>query len=122
MTEDDVAHAIREQLERLFPKTCTTCGRAYANLREYIRDTEPLGAPVSYDADARDWNPANPLGAMVMANCACGSTLALTSTGMDLERLHAVMAWLRAETQAHGVRPSEILARLRERVRQEVLG
>ena len=120
MNENEVVSAIREHLEGLFPKTCGTCGRRYRSLREYITETTPVGPPMSYDADARNWAPESPIGAVVFANCECGSTLGLTNDGMPRDRLLAVMDWLKSEVQGRRVTPSTILAELRERVRQSV--
>jgi hypothetical protein len=121
MTEAVVIKLMREHLEAQFPKVCANCGRRFATLREYLLVTTPQGPPIPYDAEVGDWNPLNPLGTLTFANCPCGSTLALTSHGMPLFRLWALLNWARSETKKRGVTPVELLAYLRDQICREVL-
>jgi hypothetical protein len=122
MTEDEVVQILREHFESLFPKVCVNCNRCFATLREYIRITIRIGPPISYDADFGDWKTAQPIGSVALANCPCGSTLALSTEGMVLSLRLELLNWVRIETQRRGVSPSELLEHLRDEVRKRVLG
>jgi hypothetical protein len=87
MTEDEVITRMRVHLEGLFPKTCPHCRRRFVTLRDYLRNTVHQGSAMCHDAEAGNWRPANPIGAITLANCSCGNTLALSSDGMPLSRL-----------------------------------
>jgi hypothetical protein len=121
MTDEDVIHAVRTHFEGLFPKVCQSCGQQYTNLRDYILKTERVGPAISYDAEIGDWQPADPLGTLVAANCTCGSSLALSTDGMPLARLHASLGWLKRESERRGETVEHILKRLREEIRRQVL-
>jgi hypothetical protein len=122
MTEGEAIQAVRQHFESLFPKVCPNCGRRFATLREYILTTTRTGSAVSYDADLGDWNPSTPLGSQALANCSCGSTLALTTDGMALPRRLELLGWVRSETERRGVGSSAVLERLRDGLRKQVLG
>jgi signal transduction histidine kinase len=115
------AELTRRHLESLFPKRCAKCGRVFADLREYLRDTRHVGSPVSYDAADGDWRPLRPVGTMSLANCACGSTLALGSEGMGLRTVWRLMAFARRETKRRGVPVAQVLEELRREVDRQVL-
>jgi len=66
-------------------------------------------------------NPPNPLGTFTFANCPCGNTLSLSSHGMPLTQLWALLAWARLETQRRGISPHALLNYLRERICDQVL-
>ena len=121
MTEAEVIRAMREHLEGLFPKVCPTCKRRFATLREYLLLTKHLGSAIPYDADAGDWKPLEPMGTVTCANCPCGNTLALTSTGMPLRRLWALLNWARIETKKRRLTPQELLNYLRDEICKQVL-
>jgi hypothetical protein len=121
MTEAEAIHLVRQHFESLFPKSCGTCGHQYATLREYILNTKRLGAPLSYDAEDGDWSTAEPVGSQALANCACGSTLALTTDGMALPSRLALLDWLKAETHRRGVSSSELLDTMRDVIRRQVV-
>ena len=40
---------VRKHIESKFPKVCAVCGRRFASLAEYLRDTTHVGDPVSGD-------------------------------------------------------------------------
>jgi len=118
------AHAIRSivaHLETQFPKHCACCGAVYPNLSQYVHRTTHRGAPMSYDADAQDFRPENPIGVASFANCPCGSTLVLTTEGMDREAHWELLSWLEAETVRTGHAPSSVLAELRDLIDAVVL-
>lgn len=59
--------------ESAFPKQCRTCGREYATVEEYCKDTRPIsetrsGLKQSEDDDGK-------LIVELFRNCPCGSTL-----------------------------------------------
>ncbi len=121
MTTDEVIRVIRDHLEDAFPKVCTTCGREFATLRDYIKHTTPVGATLSLDASEGDWAPTHPIGTFALANCSCGSTLALTTDGLPQATRRAMLGWLQAETERLGVTPDVVLGRVREEIRARVL-
>lgn len=121
MTEREVVEIIRKHFESLFPKTCHNCGRKFATLREYILTTERLGPARSHDADLGEWDTAEPIGSQALANCPCGSTLALGTDGMVLSQRQALLSWVKHETQRRGVSPSDLLEHLRDQVRRQIL-
>ena len=122
MTEDDVIRILCEYFESLFPKVCPNCNRCFATLREYIETTKRIGPSRSYDADMGNWDTERPIGSIALANCPCGSTLALTTEGMPLPIRLELLKWVRIETKGRGVNPSELLEYLRGEVRKRTLG
>jgi hypothetical protein len=121
MTDDEVGRILKEYFESLFPKVCPCCNRCFATLREYIQITEPIGPPMSYDAEYGEWNTTRPIGSAALANCPCGSTLALTTESMPLPQRLELLDWLKTETQRRGVSASELLEQFRDEVRKRVL-
>jgi hypothetical protein len=122
ITEVEVVKAIREHLERQFPKVCSVCKRPFATFREFLLATTPIGSTMSYDVQLGDWKPMQPLGTATYANCPCGNTLALSSAGMSLSRLWSLMNWARVETARRGLTLEQLLNYLREEIRKQVLG
>ena len=121
MIEAEAIHLVRQHFESLFPKTCANCGHQYATLRDYILNTKRLGGALSYDAEDGDWSTPEPVGSQALANCACGSTLALTTDGMALPSRLALLEWLKAETHRRGVSSSALLETMRDVIRQQVV-
>ena len=121
MTEAEVVLAMREHLESLFPKSCSNCGRQFANLREFIQVTTHLGPAMPYDAEEGDWQPISPRGTLTYANCPCGNTLGLSSAGMPLSQLWRLLGWARTETQKRGMSPQALLNYLRDEICKQVL-
>ncbi len=122
MTDAEVLETVRKHFESLFPKTCPSCGRRFATLREYIRTTRRLGPAMSCDAELGDWDTTAPIGTQALANCPCGSTLALGTEGMPVAQRLALLHWMRVETRRRGVSSSELLESLRDEIRRQVLG
>jgi len=122
VSEAEIIQIARGHLESLFPKECPNCGRRYATLKEYIRDTTRIGATRSYDAETGDWNTKDPIGMVAAANCACGNTLTLTSEGMPLELELQVLKWLRAEGERRGLNASQLLDLMRDKLRDQLVG
>ncbi len=121
MEEAEVVDVIRGHLEGLFPKTCPNCGETFATFRDYLLGTKYQGAPISYDVELGFWNPMEPLGAVSMANCSCGNTLALTSAGMPLLQLWRLLHWAKTEMEHQGLSQQELLSHVRTEVRRRVL-
>lgn len=121
LTEAEVIRSIREHLEAQFPKLCPVCNRSYGSFREFLLITKPVGSTWSYDAEANDWNPVQPLGTTTCTNCPCGNTMCLTSEGMPVLRLWRLMNWARAETQRRGQTVEELLNYLREEIRKQIV-
>jgi hypothetical protein len=121
MTDQEALHLVRQHFESLFPKTCSSCGRRFATLREYIVSTTRVGPAKSYDAELGDWKPAEPIGSLALSNCPCGSTLALSTEGMALPQRLALLSWVKIETQRRGVSSSQLLERMRDEIRRQVL-
>ncbi|SPE58864.1 hypothetical protein SBV1_2890005 [Verrucomicrobia bacterium] len=120
MTEAEVVHLLSEHFESLFPKVCPKCNRCFNTLREYVLATRRIGSPISYDAELGDWNPTQPIGSVVAANCPCGTTLALSTDTMPIPQRLELLNWIRMETQRRGFNSSELLNHLREEVRKQV--
>lgn len=121
MQDDELIEMLRAYHESLFPKDCHNCGRRFLTLRDYLEHTKALWPTISYDAELSDFKPAHPLGAVSMANCACGSTVALATDHMPLEDYHALLEWLRTEALARGKSRSSLLDHLRGEIRRRVL-
>jgi hypothetical protein len=121
MTDDEVIQISFEHFVGLFPKTCSCCGRCFATFREYVLATTPIGTAVSYDAELAAWKTKQPIGAAALANCPCGSTLALTTEGIPLPRALVMLEWMRVETKRRSVSPSELLEHVRAEVRRRAL-
>jgi hypothetical protein len=90
-------------------------------LFEYVKDTRPVGQPISYDAVIGDWTPTDPIGTYTVVLCACGTSLAIDSSGMSLVVLWRLMRFARRETQRTGETVSALLARVRAEVHRQVL-
>jgi hypothetical protein len=121
MTNDEALLAVRQHFESLFPKTCASCHRQFATLREYIVVTTRVGPAKSCDAEMGDWRPTEPIGSLALANCPCGSTLALSTEGMAHEQRMTLLTWVKRETQRRGISSSDLLEGLRDDIRKQVL-
>ena len=121
MTDDEIIRMMRKHFEGLFPRVCPNCGRRYETLREYILNTKRIGATISYDAEMGDWETTQPIGGLALANCTCGSTMALSTDGMPLSQIHLMLKWVRTETERRGLSPKELIGYVRDEVRKQVL-
>jgi hypothetical protein len=121
VTAEEAIRTTRSHIEGKFPKTCSTCNRVFATLAEYLLATRHVGSPVSYDAEDDDWTPTRPLGTQSLANCPCGSTLAIDSSGMSLWSLWRLMRWGRAEARRRSITMAELLAWVRAEIDDQVL-
>jgi hypothetical protein len=121
MTEGEIIRMLREYCEGLFPKVCPNCGRRFATLREYIVGSQRLWPSLNYDVELGNYKTPRPIGGLAMANCSCGTTLALSTRNLPVSQTHLILAWIRAETERRGVEPAELLDYLRDEVRKQVL-
>ena len=121
MNEDDVVAIVRAHIEKKFPMACSTCGHAFASLKEYLEYTTHLGPPVSYDAELKAWRPTEPIGTLSFANCRCGTTLAISSEGMGLMVMWRLLWWARRESARRNISVGELLAGVRRQIDQQVL-
>lgn len=61
------------------------------------------------------------MGVFALANCTCGTTLALSSQGMPVETLHALLEWVRIESGLRHVTPAALVDHVRNEVRKVAL-
>src|SRR5262245_65692945 len=120
MDEDEVVRIVRTYIEGLFPKVCPRCGRRFGSLREYLLVTSHLATPVLYD-DIRQDVPSAPIGPMSLANCVCGTTLAIGSAGLPPWQLIELLTWAREESSARAIGVRELLGHIRDRIDAQVL-
>ena len=120
MVFEDAVCVIRSHVESKFPKTCPLCGQVFGTLSDYVRGTRPVGQPVSYDAVLGDWTPTDPIGTYTLVRCACGTSLAIDSSGMSLLTLWRLMRFARQETRKTRETISELLERIRVEVHRRV--
>ncbi len=121
MNENDVIEIVRDFISRQFPRKCECCGKNYRSFAEFIRSTTHVGKPVSYDTDPLSWELYHPVGTIGMVNCSCDTTLAISSSGMDLKTLWRLMNWGRKEAKKRGLKISDLLENLRNKMEKRVL-
>jgi hypothetical protein len=121
MTEAEIVRMLRKYYEGLFPKTCPNCGRCFETLREYILVSQRLWPSLNYDIELGNYRTLKPLGGLAMANCVCGSTLALSSRRIPLKQTHLCMEWIKSEIARRGLSAEQVLDHLRDLVRNQVL-
>ncbi len=121
MTKDDVIEIIRNHISKQFPRDCQNCGRHFISIADYLQNTTHIGDPISYDAEEEDWQPEDPLGTVSLAHCQCGTTLAITSSGMKRLTMWRLLLWARWETLKQGVTVRELLIDLRKKIDRTVL-
>jgi hypothetical protein len=121
MRESEVVDILIAFISKQFPKECQCCGKRYNSLAEYIQKTTHIGEPISYDAEIGNWWPIKPLGTISLANCACGTTLIISSNGMNLFNLWKLMGWARKQTKIKGINMCELLDHLRKEIDKRAL-
>jgi hypothetical protein len=112
---------ILQHLEKQFPKVCATCDRRFHTPRDFLDHTVPVGELVCYDLNGTDAIADKPLGAVALSNCRCGSTLALTSTGMPLAHFQTLFQWVQGESARRSVSVDDFLQYIRRQIRREIL-
>ena len=94
LSDVEVVGIVRKHIESKFPKECAVCGRRFASLAEYLRGTKHVGDPVSGDSIDKPL-PTRPVGTISFASCPCGSTLVISSAGLDVFTMRNLMKWAR---------------------------
>jgi len=121
-TENDVIDTIRNHIDtRVFPMSCTCCGKAFSSLKSYLKNTTPVGKPVSYDAQQGNWKPRKPFGTASLSNCACGNTLSISSSGMPVITMWRLLGWARQESRRRDIAVSDLLEYIRNRIDEQAL-
>lgn len=121
LSDDEAASIMHRHFASLFPKTCPRCQRSYESLRDYVQSTRPLGPTIAYDAELGDWHTTNPIGALILSNCACGDTLALSSDGIPLREMSALLHWIRITSRQRNQTPRALLGSMRQRLREQIM-
>ena len=121
MNENNVIDVIQAFIVKQFPKYCNACGKRYNSLAEYLRNTKPRGRPISYDAELGDWTPDQPIGTISTSSCSCGSSLVLSSHGMNVITLWRLMHWARKESKRRDVPIRDLLEDIREKIDERTL-
>ena len=121
MMDEGIIRMLLEYHEGLFPKNCPNCRRRFATLRDYLLTTQQLEPVVSYDAESNDYEPLDPIGIFTMANCPCGTTMALSTANMPLRQTHQILGWIRTETKQTGLDLPKFLNSVRDEIRKRVL-
>jgi len=120
LSDDEVTAIVRNHIESKFPKLCGNCGRQYGSLADYLRRTTHLGHPVSLD-DPATALPEQLVGAISYANCPCGSTLAISSSGLDVLTKFALLQWAGASAARRRISIGQLLSDLRQRIDDDAL-
>jgi hypothetical protein len=120
LSDRQVIATVRQHLESKFPKTCPVCGRRYVSLADYLVRTTHLGDPVSADDPFEQVHQTSTAGAISYANCVCGSTLAMSSRGLDFWTMSQLMHWAARRMTLRGMSMKEVLRDLRSRIDEEV--
>jgi hypothetical protein len=121
MTNLDIIQMLRRYYEGLFPKMCHNCGRCFFTLREYILNTNRLWPTSELDAEMENFEPVHPFGTMSMANCRCGSTLALSSKDLPVSQNRLLLEWYQVEMIRVGLDERELSDYLRDEIRKQAL-
>lgn len=91
------------------PLTCSCCGKRYETFGAYVRDSQPIGVIPDLVEDD------DPLGFLSLANCWCGTTLALKC---EYVAAHAeFLAALERDCASSGRSAADILGELRDEIR-----
>jgi hypothetical protein len=121
MTNLEIIRMLRTYYDSLFPKVCHNCGRSFATLREYFLNTDRLWPTTDLDAELGDFEPLHPFGTMSMANCSCGSTLALSSKDMPVSQNQLLLDWYQVEMPRAGLDQNGLSDYLRVEICKQTL-
>jgi hypothetical protein len=121
LTDEQVVTIVRKHIEAQFPKHCSCCGHVYETLADYLIGTTHLGEPMSADDPFEAIEPRRLIGTISFANCSCGTTLAISSRGLDVLTMWRLLQWAGASIARRHIPLSELLAELRSRIDDEVL-
>ncbi len=120
LNDERVLAIIKENLEGRFPKTCSCCGRVFSTMAEYLLQTTSVGAPISIDASLGAGQPKARLGTMACANCPCGTTLSVSTSGLDPSVMLEIASWAHAESSRRGLPVGQLLVEVRRAIDQRV--
>jgi hypothetical protein len=98
--------------EKLFPKTCRTCGKVFPSFGNYLVDTIPKAHSFEDCAEVM----GSPF-TMIYRHCACGNTLVLTLTLENFPRLDELWAMLHEEAELQGEPLQKVIAAFAEQCR-----
>ncbi|MFC1514208.1 hypothetical protein ACFL5P_04270 [candidate division KSB1 bacterium] len=118
MTENDVVEILHKFIAKKFLLVCFICGYRYQTLADFLRYTNHVGKPVSYDAEMGNWRPFKPLGAFFMANCSCDTTISINSDGMSLIIMLRMLHWAKKESAKRSISVKELLEGIRNKIDQ----
>ncbi len=113
---EDLFAGLNALAESAFPKLCRTCGREFATVEQYLRETESLRAGASGLKQSEDDD--GKVIVEVYRNCPCGSTLMdffgdrrdLSPRGLERrERFESLLAHLESQGLERGVARVELL-------------
>jgi len=121
MTEAQMMQVIFEHVNKQFPKRCNCCQRVFLDYRDYLLNTKHTGVPISYDLEMNDLEPQVSNGNIALANCHCGNTLAITSSGMSLKHIGQILLWVKMEAYRRGVSQEVIICHIRDTVEKMAL-
>ena len=116
MDEHDVIEIVYNHIKTNYPQECRNCGRKFASLADYLKNTTHTGFPVSYDAVIGNWKLSKQVGTVSMANCSCGSTLSVSSKNMKLNDVRKLLNWARGETEKQGKKLEILLDEIRNKI------
>lgn len=122
LTDEEAVDLVRSHIEKQFPRSCTKCGRTFPTLAAFVLETSRVGEPLSTDAEDGEWRPTTDDGAMAMANCPCGTTLAIDSAGIGLGNMWKLLAWARARSRERGVSVRALMSWMRDEIDARVIG
>ena len=120
-SEADILDLLQAHFSSGFPKVCHRCERVYPSLYDYLTMTHPLPQAISYDVGIQDDELSTPIGSAAFANCVCGNTLALSTSGLPVETRLELIAWASEEIARRKWTPEQFLNYIRDRIRERVL-
>ena len=121
LNDEKVFAIIKEYLEGRFPKRCSCCGRVFSTMEEYLRQTIQVGDPISINASLEAGQPKARVGTIACANCSCGTTLSVSSSGIDPAIMREIASWAQAESSRRGTTVGQLLVEIRRAIDQSVL-
>jgi len=122
LNEEIVIKTLRTSLEKLFPKKCTNCCKQFATIKEFLLNTSHVGEPIFYDLRYGDRVHCPPFGIVRMFNCVCGTTLSLRIHELSVATFIQLQGWIDRESKRQGVSTDQIMAQIRVKIDDMVLG
>ena len=120
VTKREVIEIVRRHIDAHFPRVCSCCGRPFSDFVEFVRVMRSVGDPVSGDAELGDFKPIDPIGTYALANCPCGTTLCLSSEGMERATMWRLLHYARAETERRKISCRQLLREIRQTIVAQV--